>query len=424
MAAEDGATVVVAFTRDLLSAYLVASNARAGRRVVAVSVDTSGGPAGEGDLERRARALGADEHVVADAGDHVYERYVSCLIKGGVLLGGGYAPWPTAERYAEVDALVAQARRVRSRAVVHGARGEELVLVEASLRALAPEVALHDAPVAPLQARAWLEEQGLLTVLGDAARLDLGGPDVRTSAWGSTATGGELDDPWSSPEAEMFPTIPDASEATALPEEFELEFTQGLPTACCGATLDGPSIVRQVAKIARRHGVGRGVHLGEGALGVVTRMAYEAPAAAVILCAHAELERLVLTRRQLSQREALARTYGDLFQRGLFHEPLMRDLERFFDSTQRTVTGTVRLRIQRGATSVVGVRSPAGLAGPEAWANAEGETSVDARDARGFARVVALPGRAARRRDERAAIEGGAGASDSDIDTDWDDEPA
>jgi argininosuccinate synthase len=421
MAAEDGATVVVAFTRDLLSAYLVASNARAGRRVVAVTVDTSGGPACEEDLERRARALGADEHVVADAGDHVYERYVSWLIKGGVTLGGGYSPWPTAERYAEVDALVAQARRVHARAVVHGARGEDLVLVESSLRALAPEVALHDAPVAPLQARAWLEENDLLPVVGDAARLDLGAPRVRTSAWGSTATGGELDDPWSSPEAELFPTIPDAADASALPEEFEVEFTQGLPTACCGAALDGPSVVRQVTKIARRHGVGRGVHLGEGALGVVARTAYEAPAATVLLLAHGELERLVLTRRQLAQREALARTYGDLFQRGLFLEPLMRDLERFFDSTQRTVTGAVRVRIQRGAAAVVGVRSPAGLAGPEAWANAEGEAGVDARDARGFARVLSLPGRAARQRDERAALEGGASARDN---TDWDDEPA
>lgn len=390
------APLIVAFAGDLLDAYLVASHARAGRRVVAVTADAGGDAQA---LGAAARALGADEHVVVDVSDHVWERYVAWLIKGGVTLGAGYPPWPTAERYAELDLLVAHARRQGAAEVAHAAGGDDRVLLETALRAVAPDLRLLDVPAAPLQARSWLDEQGLLDRLGAAGRRDLGGPEVRAGLWGTTARGGDLDDPWATPDDEAFPTVPAAGDAAALAEEFELEFTQGLPTSSCGAALEGPDLTRQVGKIARRHGVGRGVHLGEGALGVLGRVAYEAPAAAVLVRAHAELERLVLTRRQLATKEGLARTYGDLFQRGLFHEPLLRDLERFFESTQRVVTGAVRVRLQRGAVEVVGVRSPAGLAGPEAWAEAE---AVDPRDAGGFARVVALSGRLARRRDERS----------------------
>lgn len=397
------APVVVSFPGDLLGAYLVASHARAGARVVAVTVDAGLPPERIEGLAAQARALGADEHVVADAAEHVYERYLSWLIKGDVLVGGVYPPWATAELYTEVDLLVTHARRRGIAAIAHPAAADERVLLETTLRALAPDLRLLGPDAAALQARAWLDEQGLLGALGPAARVDLGGPAVRVGAWATTATGGELDDPWSAPDDELFPTVPDASDAVALPEEFEVEFAQGLPVTCCGAAQDGPSLLRQVARIARRHGVGRGVHLGEGALGVVTRVAFEAPAAAVIVLAHAELSRLVLTRRQLALKDTLSRTYGDLFVRGLFHEPLMRDLEQCFQSMQRVVTGAVRLRLHRGAARVVGVRSPAGLAGPEAWA--DGATAVDPGDARGFARVMALSGRLARGRDERAARE-------------------
>ncbi len=414
---QPAAPVVVSFSGDLLGAYLLASQARAGARVVAVTVD-AGLPSEQVEgLAAQARALGADEHVVADAAEHVYERYLAWLIKGDVLVGGVYPPWATAERYAEVDLLVAHARRRGIGAVAHPAgSAEERVLLEAALRALAPDLRLVDVDVGPLQARAWLDAQGLLPALGEAARLDLGGPLVRVGAWATTATGGDLDDPWSSPDDELYPTVPDASDAAALAEEFEVEFAQGLPVACCGAALDGPGLLRQVARIARRHGVGRGVHLGEGPLGVVTRVAFEAPAAAVVVLAHAELARLVLTRRQLALKDDLSRTYGDLFLRGLFHEPVMRDIEQFLQSTQRVVTGAVRVRVHRGGVRVVGVRSPAGLAGPEAWADAAGSTAVDPRDASGFARVLALPGRLARGRDERAARE--ARASDIAADED------
>lgn len=394
--------VLIAFDGQLLASYLVAHHARAGRRVVALTVDTGAGGADLEALARRARALGADEHVVADAAEHVWERYVAWLIRGDVLVGGVLPPWVLAERYAEVDHLVLHARRLGAAAVGHPARGDDQVRLEAVLRAVAPDLPLLDLGVAPLQARAWLDEQGLLAALGDAARVDLGGPEVRAGAWGSLATGGELEDPWSSPEDEVYPTVPSAGDAAELSEEFELEFTEGLPTACCGAAQDGPALVRSVAKLARRHGVGRGLLLAEGPLGVVSRVAFEAPAAVVLVRAHQELSRLVLTRHQLALQETLSRAYADLFHRGLPHEPALRDIERFLESTQRVVTGTVRVRLHRAALSIVGVRSPAGLAGPEAWAAA---AAIEARDARGWARVAALPGRTARCRDERAARE-------------------
>lgn len=410
--ASSSPALVVAFTGGIASSFLVARAARAGRRVVAVTVDTGQLQDGQRDaLALRAKALGADRHLVADARQEVWDRWAAWLIKGNVLEGATAPLGPIAERYAIADALAGAARAEAPAAsagyggaphgapVSHGATGDDAALLDLALLGGAPELQalapLRDDGLSRGDARAWLSEHGLLGAGVDRPEAP-GLYAVERSPWGSTARGGDLaEGAWDPPQDEAWPGVVAPWDAAELPEELDLDLERGLPTSACGQPADGPAVVRLLGRMGARHGVGRGVRLGEGPLGEPARTAFEAPALLILIAAHRELEKVVLTRRQRLAKDALALTYGDLFARGLWHEPLLRDLEALFESTQRLVTGRARVRLYRGAVEVVGVESPHALA----RAASPRPARELGRDAAGFARVQAAAAAAARRRD-------------------------
>ena len=412
---EEQPTVVVAYSGGLDTSFLVARYARTGFRVVAVTVDTGGFE--EGELQaigQRARTLGAARWVGVDAQADVFDRYVTWLIKANVLKGGVYPLSVAAERYAQAEKAVEVARAERARAVVHGSTGagNDQVRFDVSFRVLAPELEVwapvRDEGLTREQERAWLEKEGLAGALARSKAQQA--YSVNAGLWGTTAGGGELHDPWEPAGEEAYPLVVAPWDAADLPEELDIEFTRGVPTAVCGQACDGPALTRQLNKIGRRHGVGRGVHVGDTVLGLKGRIAFEAPAALILIAAHRELEKITLTGGQLIQKDHLALTYGDHFHRGLFHEPVMRDIEAFLDSSQRTVTGTVRVRLYRGSVDVLGVQSPFSLMDPDIGRYGESARLWDGRDARGFARLLGIPGEVASRRDRKAAARAAAAA--------------
>ena len=411
--AEDRPTVVVAYSGGLDTSFLVARYARTGHRVVACTVDTGGFEEGELEaIERRAKALGADRWVGVDAQADVFDRYVTWLIKANVLRGAVYPLSVAAERYAQAERAVEVARAERARAIVHGSTGagNDQVRFDVSFRVLAPELEIwapvRDEGLTREQEKAWLEQQGLSGVLAKSKAQSA--YSVNAGLWGTTAGGGELHDPWEPAGEEAYPLVTAPWDAADLPEELDIEFTRGVPTAVCGQPCDGPSLTRQLNKIGRRHGVGRGVHVGDTVLGLKGRIAFEAPAAVILIAAHRELEKITLTGRQMLLKDQLGLTYGDYFHRGLYHEPVMRDLEAFLDSTQRPVSGTARIRLYRGNVDVLGVQSQLSLMDPEIGRYGEQARLWDGRDARGFARLVGIPGEVASRRDRKAARSSGA----------------
>ena len=159
-----------------------------------------------------------------------------------------------------------------------------------------------------------------------------------------------------------------------------------------GESLDPVALIERVESTAAPFGIGRGIHLGETILGIKGRVAFEAPAAEVLLSAHRELEKLVLTGRQLRVKEGIAAQYGDLVHEGQHLEPVCRDLEAFLLSSQTRVTGEVHLLLRPGALFVEGVESPFSLLAASRGAYGEAAGEWTAADARGFARLAALPG--------------------------------
>ena len=156
--------------------------------------------------------------------------------------------------------------------------------------------------------------------------------------------------------------------------------------------LDPVSLIEQVETIGAKFGVGRGIHLGDTIIGFKGRVAFEAPAAEVLLTAHRELEKLVLSARQARIKDTLAGPYGDLVHEGQHLDPVCRDIEAFFASTQQRVTGEVHVLFRPGVVFIEGVASKYSLMKASKGAYGESAGEWTAAEAHGFSKMLALPG--------------------------------
>ncbi|MDX1999571.1 MAG: argininosuccinate synthase [Thermoanaerobaculia bacterium] len=400
-------TIVLAFSGGLDTSFCIPWLAeRFGRPVVAVTVDTGGfDRAAAADLAERARVLGAVDHVLVDARAEFFERVLRYLIFGNVRRGQTYPLSVGAERGVQAAVVARVAGERKARTVAHGstAAGNDQVRFEVALRTLDPSLEIlapvRDEPQPrPVQV-AYLEARGLPVPAFGAAY------SVNRGLWGVTIGGQEtLDTVAPLPEAAWVLTR-GAFESPRAPERHRLSFEAGVPVAWDGLALDPVTLLETVEAAAAPFGLGRGIHLGETILGIKGRVAYEAPAAEVLLTAHRELEKLVLTGRQLRIKETVAAVYGDLVHEGQHLEPAARDIEALLTSSQARVTGDVSLLFRTGQVFVEGVSSPWSLKNASRGIYGEASGEWTAADARGFSRIVALPGELHARAGKLAAAE-------------------
>ena len=188
------------------------------------------------------------------------------------------------------------------------------------------------------------------------------------------------------PEA-AFPggTIP-----SLAPKTLVVSFEKGVPLALDGISMDPVTIIAQLNALGRPYGIGRGVHLGDTILGIKGRVGFEAPAAHLLIGAHRELEKLVLSGKQLFWKESLGNLYGSLLHEGHFFDPLARDLEAFLESSQDRVRGEVRLTLHPRAFVVEGVQSPYSLMDPRIATYGEANRLWTGAEAAGFAKVFGV----------------------------------
>jgi len=368
-----------------------------GVSVVTVTVDTGGVSADEAEkIRARAEELGVERHLHVDARRRVYDGFVSHLIRGNCLRGGVYPMAVGAERTAQAEAVTAAARETGADGVAHGSTGagNDGVRFDAAFRALAPDLAVL-APIRDLglsrdEEADYLEERGF--AVDRATRLY----SLNEGLWGVTIGGGETHDSWAEVPEEVFKlTRREARE----PEDLTISFENGLPTAIDGEGMDPLALIETLNRRAGRHGVGRGIHVGDTILGLKGRLAFEAPAAIVLITAHRELEKLVLTGRQLSLKSTLGETYGSLLHEGLWFDPVMRDIEAYLEKSQERVTGEARVRLADGSITVTGTRSPHTLLGRGGAVYGERGAGWTGEEAAGFARIYGLASELAAERD-------------------------
>lgn len=374
--------------------------------VYTVTVNTGGLTERDAEtVEARALELGAAKHFLVDGRKELFDHHLSYLVKGNVLRGGVYPLCVGPERVTQAQHVVGIAENADARAVAHGSTGagNDQVRFDVAVRLLAGDLDILT-PIRSLginrsDTSKYLRQRGFDVPVKTTAY------SINRGLWGTTIGGRET-----LTTAEPLPddAYPDTVAPSAAPDEsveLTIGFDAGIPVSIDGAVLDPVTLVEELNARGAAHGVGRGIHVGDTILGIKGRVAFEAPAPAILIPAHRELEKIVLTRWQRFQKDHLADFYGQLLHEGQYFDPVMRDIESLIDSSQQLVTGTVRVRIFKGHVDVLGCDSPYSMF--DAGVATYGETNElwDGRDAQGFTQIYGVQALLAHRARKQSAAE-------------------
>ena len=380
------------------------------RPVITVCVDTGGiDAAAARSLSERSAALGALAHHLIDARRTYFDQVLKFLIMGNIRRGGLYPLCVGAERVLQAQTIAQMALELKTTMVAHGctAAGNDQVRFEVALRTLAPDLEI----IAPVRDRAFKRPEQLKYL--EEHKLPIppfgGAYSVNRGLWGVTIGGREtLTSAGSLPE-DAWVLSKDAFSNPRAPERHTVGFRGGIPSSLDGVPMTAVAIIEKLETLAGPFGIGRGIHLGDTVIGTKGRVAFEAPAADVLLTAHRELEKLVLTGKQARIKETVAQPYGDLVHEGQHLDPVCRDIEALLASSQGRVTGEVTMMFRPGSVFIEGVTSPYSLmaASKGVYGEAAGEWTPT--DALGYSKMLALTGIFYK----RAGFNGSAGADPS-----------
>ena len=364
-----------------------------GRPVITVTVDTGGIDAAAAEsLAERSVQLGAIEHHLIDARAAYFDQVLKFLIMGNVRRGNVYPLCVGAERVLQAQTIAHIALSLNTKMVAHGctAAGNDQVRFEVALRTLAPELEI----IAPVRDRAFKRPEQLEYLKEHKLPIPPFGAaySVNRGLWGVTIGGKETLTSQGSIPDDAWVLSKDAFAHPRSPERHTLRFTQGVPDSLDGTPLSAVAIIEELERLAGPFGIGRGIHLGDTVIGTKGRVAFEAPAAEVLLTAHRELEKLVLTGKQSRIKETVAQPYGDLVHEGQHLDPACRDIEALLTSSQTRVSGEVRVLFRPGAVFVEGVSSPYSLMAASKGVYGESAGEWTPTDALGYSKMLALTG--------------------------------
>jgi argininosuccinate synthase len=381
-------TLALAFSGGLDTSYCVPYLKEQGWTVHTVFVDTGGTtPADRAQVRKQAMAVGAKEHHEVDARKDVWDRFVRYLVYGNILRGEVYPLSVSAERTQQALSVVDVARQIGAKAVGHGSTGagNDQVRFDVALRVLAPELEI----VTPIREHNVQRDESTraLQKWGLPVPEKSGQYSINRGLWGTTWGGGWTHDTWQSPPPELTEPPADAP----APRDLVIAWQRGEPVSLDGKKQVGAELVDSLNDTCRAYGIGRDVHVGETALGIKGRIGFEAGAALVLIRAHRELEKLVLTKWQAYWKDQLGRFYGDRLHEGQYFDPALRDIEALMVSSQERVTGETRVHLSPGRFQVTGSRSPHSLMDRSAGTYGESNELWTGEEARGFGRVAAIP---------------------------------
>src|SRR6188472_3599073 len=358
--------------------------------VVTLTVDLGGGSLREG-VERRAMSAGASRAYVIDARERFITDYVWPHLQANALYQGAYPLATALARPLIAQLLVEVARRECADAVAHGCtgKGNDQVRFDVATHALDPGLEV----VAPMRVGMGLtrdQEIDYANERGIEIPITKASPySIDVNLWGRSCETGVLEDPWVTPPADAFEWTVEPGAAPA-PVEITIDFEGGVPVAIDGERLGAVDLVQRLHDLGGAHGVGRIDHVEDRLVGIKSREIYEAPAAVILHAAHHALEGLVLSKDQLRFNRLVSDELAQIIYDGLWFSALSRDLRAYAASSQRVVSGEVRIRLDHGRASVVGRRSPLSLYDKNLATYDEGD-AFDHAAAVGFIEIFGLP---------------------------------
>ena len=313
-------------------------------------------------IRQKALDIGAVKALVEEARESFVEHFIFPALQADALYEGQYPLATALARPLMARLLVDTAIEEKASAVAHGCtgKGNDQVRFEVSIGALASDLKI----IAPAREWGMTREE----TINYAQKHNIPIPITASSPysidenlWGRSIECGVLEDPWVEPPADVFTWTKPPADAPDKPGYVEIGFEQGIPAAIDGQKVGGVSLIQRLNQLAGEHGVGRIDLLENRLVGIKSREIYEAPAAVVLLQAHQALEAMTLSKEQLRFKQKVAVEYADLIYNGLWFSSLHQDLAAYVKSTQRYVTGTVRLKLFKGSCQVVGRKSPKSL---------------------------------------------------------------
>jgi len=390
----DNSPIILAYSGGLDTSFCVPWLRETYQRPVVTACVNTGGldAAAAQSLEDRAMALGAQEHILVEARPRFFDQVIRFLIAGNVRRGNLYPLSVGAERGIQATLLAELAGERGSTTVAHGctAAGNDQVRFEVALRTVQPGLEV----LAPVRDQSFERSVQIKYLQDHNFPLPPSGGDysINKGLWGVSIGGKEtLTSTDTIPESEWVLSA-GAFDNPLAPQQITIGFDKGIPVSLNGESLTPVALIEKLESIAGGYGIGRGIHLGDTVLGTKGRVAFEAPAADILLNAHRELEKLTLTALQARVKDSIANTYGDFVHEGKQLDPACRDLEALLASSQERVTGEVKLMLRPGNAFVEGVQSPYSLmaATKGVYGEAAGEWTPE--DAVGYSRILALPG--------------------------------
>jgi argininosuccinate synthase len=348
--------------------------------VISVIVDVS-----QGDLKAANDRGGklSDECIMVDAKEEFVQDCIFPLIKANGDYEG-YAIGTSASRPLIARKIVEVALQKGANAIAHGCtgKGNDQLRFESIFRTTNMDV------IAPIRELNLTREEERAYAIEHGIAFDEKRWSIDENLWNRSIEGDSLEDPSSIVPEEAFKWTKKPEDAPN-PETLEIEFEEGMPIALNGERLDGEELVMRLNELAGEHGIGRVDIMEDRVLGLKSRENYEQPAATVLILAHKDLERLVLTRNELRFKENVDKTWSELVYQGLTIDPLFEDLNAFIEKTQERVTGKVKVKLFSGNATVIARESPYALYSKEV----SFDEKTDQRDAGGYSKYHSFQSR-------------------------------
>lgn len=326
--------------------------------VIAVTIDV-GNEKDFTAVRQKALKVGAIKALVIDGKELLVKYFLFPALQANALYEGVYPLATALSRPLMVKLLVDTALAEGATAIAHGCtgKGNDQVRFEVGINALAPQMKI----LAPAREWGMTREQ----TIKYAQEHNIPVPVTKKSPysideclWGRAIECGALEDPWAEPPADVYVWTQDSAKAPVKPQIIEIGFEQGVPVSLDGKEMDGIALILKLNEIAGKHGIGRIDHIENRLVGIKSREIYEAPAAITLIQAHQALEAITLSKDQLRFKQKVSAEIADLIYNGLWFSQLNRDLSAYVLSSQRYVSGVVRVKLFKGQVTVLGRKSP------------------------------------------------------------------
>ena len=381
--------VLVAFSGGLDTSFCVKYlKEEKGYEVYTALVNTGGFSEKElKEVEKKALKLGAVSHVNIDITQEFYDKALRYMIFGNVLRGNSYPISVSSERVFQAIAIIEYAKEIGVHAVAHGSTGagNDQVRFDMIFQTLAPGIEVI-ALIRDL-ALSRQDEIDFLKKHGAAASWEKSKYSINQGIWGTSVGGVET--------LHSEQTLPEEAYPSQLKETkvrtITIDFEKGEPVGLNGKKMDPLKVITELEKIASAYAIGRDMHVGDTIIGIKGRVGFEAAAALVIIKAHHMLEKHTMTKWQAYWKEQIGNFYGMLMHEGQYLDPVMRDMEAFLESSQKSVTGRVGVILRPYTFLVEGVKSPFDLMNSGFGEYGEMNKAFTGQDAEGFIKVLSLP---------------------------------